>query len=122
MFKDKVAKIESMEIHSPELRAKGMGVIDFGDKMIDIDINLKTQAGQNVGKIPVVGYVLAGKDDDDSTSLKIKGGFDNPDVDYSLIKNIVVYPAEILYRTLKLPFHLGRIITTPGKREVSRDK
>jgi AsmA-like C-terminal region/Protein of unknown function len=111
VFKDKVAQIESMEIHSPELRAKGKGTIDFGHNVIDMDINLKTQASQNVGKIPVVGYVLAGKDDDDSLSLKIKGGLDNPEVDYSLIKNIVVYPAEILYRTFKLPFHLGRIIT-----------
>jgi len=117
VFKDKVAKIESMEIHSPELRAKGTGVIDFAHKVIDMDINLKTQASQNVGKIPIVGYVLAGKDEDESLSLKINGGFDNPDVDYSLIKNIAVYPAEILYRTLKLPFHLGRIITNQPPEE-----
>lgn len=119
VFKDKVAQIKSMEIHSPELRAKGTGTVDFAHKIIDMDINLKTQAGQNVGKIPVVGYVLAGKDDDDSISLKIKGGFDNPDVDYSLIKNIAVYPAEILYRTLKLPFYLGRKITNKPPKENS---
>jgi hypothetical protein len=51
--------------------------------------------------------VLAGKDEDEFLSLKIKGGLRDPDVDYSLNKNIAVYPAEILYRTLKFPFHLG---------------
>jgi hypothetical protein len=107
VFKNKVATIESMEIHSPVLHAKGKGTINFTNKMIDMDVNLKTQAGKNLGKIPVLGYVLAGKDEDESLSLKIKGGLNDPDVDYSLVKNIVVYPAEILYRTLKLPFHLG---------------
>ncbi|MFT5728106.1 MAG: hypothetical protein ACI8PB_002258 [Desulforhopalus sp.] len=106
-YKDKVSDIESLEVFSPEIYAKGQGTIDFSTKMIDMDINLKTQAGRNVGKIPVVGYVLAGNEDDESLNVKIEGHLDDPAVDHSLVKNIVVYPAEILYRTLKLPFHLG---------------
>jgi hypothetical protein len=84
-----------------------------------MDVNLKTQAGKNLGKIPVLGYVLAGKDEDESLSLKIKGGLNDPDVDYSLVKNIVVYPAEILYRTLKLPFHLGGQIINKSPEEAN---
>jgi hypothetical protein len=106
-YKDKVVDIESLEVFSPEMYAKGQGTIDFSTKMIDMDINLKTQAGRNVGKIPVVGYVLAGNEDDESLNVKIEGPLDDPTVNNSLVKNIVVYPAEILYRTLKLPFHLG---------------
>ena len=80
--------------------------MDFSKQMIDMDIHIKTQASKNVGKIPLIGYVLAGKDEDASLSLKITGGFDDPEVTNSLVQDIVVYPVEILFRTLKLPFHL----------------
>jgi hypothetical protein len=106
-LKDKVMNIESLEVFSPVMYAKGKGLIDFSTKIIDMDISLKTQAGRNVGKIPVLGYVLAGKEDDESLNVKIQGHLDDPDVDHSLVQDIVVLPAEILYRTLKLPFHLG---------------
>lgn len=109
-FKDNVASIESLEVVSPQMHATGNGDIDFSTKLIDMDVQLKTEASRNVGKIPVVGYVLAGEEKDKSLSVKITGPINNPDVDPSLVKNIVVYPAEILYRTLTLPFHLGNKI------------
>jgi hypothetical protein len=122
-YKDKIADIESLEVFSPEMYAKGQGTIDFSTKMIDMDISLKTQAGRNVGKIPVMGYVLAGNEDDESLNVKIEGPLDDPTVDHSLMKNIVVYPAEILYRTLKLPFHLGgKMLPDSSGNKSSDDK
>lgn len=81
--------------------------MDFTERVIDMDVQLKTQAGKNISKIPLVGYILAGGDDDASLSLKIQGGIDNPEVSHSLLEDIVVYPFEVLYRTLKLPQHLA---------------
>jgi len=44
-------------------------------------------------------------------------------VDHSLVKNIVVYPAEMLYRTLKLPFHLGgKMLPESSENKSSDDK
>ncbi|TKB09284.1 AsmA-like C-terminal domain-containing protein [Desulforhopalus sp. IMCC35007] len=120
LFKDKVATVQSLEILSPALHAEGMGSINFADQTIDMDVNLKTQAGKNIGKIPIVGYLLAGKNEDESLSLKITGELNDPQVDYSVLKNIVVYPAELLYRTLKLPFHLGgKILNSPAEEKKS---
>ena len=107
IFDQKVATFESLEVHAPELQAIGTGQIDFSKRQIDMDVAVKTQASKNVGKIPFFGYVLAGDDDDATLSLKISGGFDDPEVSNSLVKDIVSYPAEVLYRTLKLPFHLA---------------
>ena len=104
--KDNAATLESLEILSPELQGKGSGVIDFSTRTIDMDILLKTQAGKNVGKIPLVGYVLAGDSEEASLSIKITGGFDDPKVENSFIEDIIVYPVELLHRTFKLPFHL----------------
>lgn len=106
-FENKVATFESIEVLSPELHAKGKGEIDFSTKQIDMNIQLKIQAEKNVGKLPGVGYVLAGKDEDESLTVKLEGGLDDPKVDYSLLKEIITYPVEILYRTLKLPFNLA---------------
>jgi hypothetical protein len=120
LFQNKVATVRSLEILSPALHAEGAGVLDFAHQTIDMDVNLKTQAGQNIGKIPIVGYLLAGKKEDESLSLKITGEISDPEVDYSVLKNIVVYPAELLYRTLKLPFHLGgKIFNSPVEEEKS---
>lgn len=116
-FKDKIGTIESLEVFSPELYAKGKGKIDFANKNIDMDIHLKTQAGKNVGKVPVIGYVLAGDDDDESLSLTIKGGLDNPKVKTSMLKEVVVYPLELLYRVLKLPIHLTKgLVNQPEEK------
>ena len=105
-FKNKVGTFESLEIKGPEFQVTGIGEMDFVEKLIDMDIFIKTQAGRNVGKIPLIGYVFAGKDEDISTSLKISGEFGNPKVRNSLVHDIVAYPIEVLIRTLRLPFHI----------------
>lgn len=105
-YKDKVARFESIDVISPELHATGKGEIDFSKNQIDMDIQLKTQASKNIGKIPVVGYMLTGKDEDESLTVKLEGRLDDPEVNYSLIKEIVTYPVDILRRTFKLPFNL----------------
>lgn len=116
-FKNKVATIESMELKSSEVWVKGVGSLDFSKKEIDVDISLKTQSGKNVGTIPLAGYVLAGDDDDESLSLNISGGFDNPEVSNTLARDIVVYPIDFLHRTLKLPFHLFKKPKTDSGEE-----
>jgi hypothetical protein len=106
-FIEKVGTFESLKVKGPELQVIGNGVLDFSRRLINMDIFIKTQASKNVGKIPLIGYVLTGDDEDASLSLNISGGFDDPEVGNSLVQEIVVYPVEVLFRTLKLPFHLG---------------
>ncbi|MGI9536038.1 MAG: AsmA-like C-terminal domain-containing protein, partial [Desulfocapsaceae bacterium] len=110
-FKEKVGTFESLEVKGPELQMIGTGEMDFSKRLIDMDVSIKTQASKNVGKIPLIGYMLAGDDEDDSLSLKISGGFDDPEVSNSLVQDIVVYPVEVLFRTLKLPFQLTEQIS-----------
>jgi len=105
-FKKKVGTFESLEVKGPELQVIGTGEMDFSRRLVDMDIFIKTQASKNVGKIPLIGYVLAGDEEDASLSLKISGEFEDPEVSNSLVQEIVVYPIEVLFRTLRLPFHL----------------
>jgi hypothetical protein len=116
-FKNKVGTFESLDIKGPEFQVTGNGGMDFSERLIDMDIAIKTQAGRNVGKIPLLGYVLAGKDEDSSTSLKVSGDFDNPEVSNSLARDIVTYPIDVLYRTLKLPFHITEKVSGQQSKE-----
>ncbi len=103
-FKNKIATFESMEVKSSEIEGMGMGWIDFAKRQIDLDFHLMTQAGENTRKIPLIGYVIAGEDDDPSLSLKIVGSIDDPKVSDSLVEDIITYPIDVLYRILALPF------------------
>lgn len=121
-FKNKVAEFESLEIKGPEFQLIGNGELDFSEKNIDMDIFIKTQASKNVHKIPLIGYVLARKDENATLKLKILGEFDDPKVSNSLVREIVTYPIEVLVRTLNLPFHLtDKFINQLSKEPVKSD-
>jgi hypothetical protein len=117
-FKNKMATFESMEVKSSEFEGMGKGWIDFAKRQIDMVFHLKTQAGKNMGEIPLVGYALAGEDTDPSLSLKIVGSVDDPEVSNSLVKDIVTYPLEVLYRILALPFRqVGKKEKLPEEKD-----
>ena len=121
-FKNKVGTVESAKVKGPELEVIGAGKLDFSRRLIDMDVFIKTQASKNVGKIPLLGYLLTGDDDDASLRLNISGGFDDPEVGNSLVQEIIVYPVEVLFRTLKLPFHLSeKFIGQPDEEPAEAD-
>ncbi len=91
-FKNMLATFESMEFISPSLQASGIGWIDFSERLMDMDVSLTTQRKNNLRKIPIAGYILHGKKGEASMTIKIKSGFDDPDVTHSLFKeNLPTY-------------------------------
>lgn len=100
------AVFKSIDVRSSVLQAAGQGWVDMSTRQIDMDIQLTSQAGKNLRKIPIVGYVVAGDSEDTSVTLKIEGGLDNPEVRNSALKEIATMPIDILFRTLNLPIHL----------------
>ena len=103
---DGVAVIESMVIESPELSIIGKGWLDFIEKKIDMRLNLITQSKKNMRKIPLVGYILAGKKKQPSITVTVSGDLENPEVEHKTFKEVATIPFSILYRTLALPAHL----------------
>ncbi len=103
-YKDKKLTVKGIKIDGIELDITGDGLLDYNTDTIDIDLSLKTQAGMNVGKIPLLGYILVGDDDTKMTSFKLKGDIDNPEVTNTMAKDIVVAPFNILKRAISLPF------------------
>jgi len=103
--KDDKFNISNLFLDSKELDIVGKGTASFKTNEIDMKLNLKTAIGDGVAKIPVVGYLLLGKDSL-STSLSISGALDDPSIQSLIVTDIAVAPLNIILRTLLLPVHL----------------
>ncbi len=103
--KDNVFNISDISLDSKEMDIVGRGTASYVKNEIDIDLNLVSDLGSSVAKIPVVGYILLGEDSI-STSMKISGKLNDPNVSSLIVKDIAVAPLNIIKRTLLLPFHL----------------
>jgi AsmA-like C-terminal region/Protein of unknown function len=105
--RDGLATFETMNIDSPELSLTGSGWINFSEKKIAMDLNLITQSKENLQKIPLIGYILAGKKKQPSITVKVTGDLMDPEVESAMFKEVATIPFSMLYRTLALPAHLA---------------
>ncbi len=106
VIEEGIATFESFAINSPELNIIGNGWIDFPQKLINMDFNLITQAKANMNKIPLIGYILVGKEERPSITVQASGDLLNPEVKNSAFREVTALPFSILFRTLSLPAHL----------------
>ena len=97
--------LSDISLTSQEMDIVGKGSINLNNEDVDLMLNLKTDLGSNVSKIPVVGYILLDKDTI-STTLSIKGNIKQPHIQSHIATNIVVAPINIITRTLKFPYKL----------------
>ena len=100
-----IFNIKDLLIDSKEMKIIGRGEANIDKNNLNMQLNLKTDLGSAVSKIPVVGYIFLGNDTV-STSLKVTGELNNPKVKTQVAKDIVVAPLNIIKRTLLLPSHL----------------
>lgn len=103
--KNDIIDIENISLNSKEMNIVGKGKASFENDTIDLNLNLKTDLGSGISKIPVVGFILL-DGDTISTSMNISGKLSDPDIKSLIAQDIVVAPLNILWRTLTLPFHL----------------
>jgi hypothetical protein len=96
--------ISDLYLESKEIRIAGSGEANINNDTIDIDLVLKTDLGSSTAKIPVVGYIVLGKDNI-STGVKVSGKLSNPKVKSLIIKDIIKAPINIIKRTLLLPYN-----------------
>jgi len=104
-YKDDLYKMSDIHLISKELEIVGVGEASIKNNTIDLDLNLKTDLGSTISKIPVLGQILLGKENV-STTLTVTGALDDPDVNTQIAKSIIVAPLNIIKRTLMYPLEL----------------
>jgi len=94
---------------------KGDGYINLKTQKINLkfNINILKNLGKTVKSIPFLGYMLLGKDGKFSSRVTITGDFKNPEIKTYFAKSVITSPANIIFRTIKIPFQL--LLTNPLK-------
>ena len=102
MIGDKII-FDSIYIKGHAATIAGRGEIDIKSKKIKMDLAIQTgrEFGKIVSKIPVLGYLLMGKDRSITVGLRIEGTLDNPKVETSTAKEILTLPLQIIKRIFK---------------------
>lgn len=117
-----LATIESFDVKSSVLTISGTGWISVPQNLINMDLNMITQAKTNLTKIPLIGYIIAGKEKRPSITLKVSGPLNDPTVKNSMFKEVASTPFSILYRTLTLPYYLVEsMVDSSGNRKEKKD-
>jgi len=106
-YKDDVLNVSDIYLDSKEIDILGRGNASFKHDTVDLKLNLKTDLGSSLSKVPLVGYILLDKDSI-STSLSVKGKLSNPEVRSLIAQEIIIAPLNIIKRTLLLPRYLLR--------------
>jgi hypothetical protein len=106
-IKGGMGTFDTLELESPEITMLGAGWIDFVRKKIGMDLNLITRAKHNINKIPLVGYILVGKEKRPSITVKVSGDLSNPEVEHSIFQEVATQPFSMVFRTLALPGYLA---------------
>ncbi len=86
----------------------GKGTVSNVSGAIDMDLAVRTARGigKLIGSLPIVGYILMGKDKSVTTGVKVTGTLDNPKVTTHVVLETLLSPFEMFVRTLKSPAHI----------------
>jgi hypothetical protein len=99
-YKDKLY-LDSIYIKGSSANIAGKGIINLKTKAIDISLAVQVAKdfSKVISKIPLVGYILMGKDKNMTLGLKITGNLNKPIVKTSVAKDILSLPFKMLART-----------------------
>jgi len=108
MVKQDKIIFDSIYIKGTSATIAGTGEIDLKKKTINLNLAIQSarELGKLVGSLPLVGYILMGKDKSMTFGLQITGTLDNPKVKTSAGEDILSLPLKILKRALESPEHI----------------
>jgi hypothetical protein len=99
---------DSIYIKGGSATIVGKGEVDIKTKIIKMDLAIQTarELGKFIGNLPLLGYILMGKDKSMTVGLKISGTLDKPKVQTTTAQDILTLPLHFLKRTIESPGHI----------------
>ncbi|RUM72168.1 MAG: hypothetical protein DSZ10_05385 [Sulfurovum sp.] len=100
--------LDSIYIKGGTATIVGKGYLNLKKQTIHIDLAIQTarKLGKILGSLPLVGYIITGKDKSITIGLKIRGSIKQPKVQTSAAREILSLPLKIIKRTLESPAHI----------------
>lgn len=105
---DTFLAIDKLDFNGSSIDIRGQGILQLESKIIDFNAELITAKSLSgiINKIPLVNYILLGKDGTISTAFKISGTLENPQIQTQTAQDIMLAPFNILMRTITSPFEI----------------
>jgi len=99
---------DSIYIKGTSATIVGKGELDLEKNTIKLDLAIQVarEIGKVIGNIPLVGYILMGKDKSMTVGLKVSGSLEAPKVETTATTDILSLPLDIIKRTLQSPQHI----------------
>ena len=100
--------LDKVLIDGKSATVAGKGTINLDTQRLNIDLAIHTarELGSFIGSLPLVGYILFGKDKSITTGVKILGTMDKPIVKNETVKDILLAPLKLIKRTIVSPAHI----------------
>lgn len=104
-LKGKTLTLTSILLRGKSSTVAGKGTVQLSTGALDIALGIQTarEVGKALGKIPLVGYILFGKDKSLTVGVRIRGTLQKPDVRTNPLGEALFYPLQLLRRTLTAP-------------------
>ena len=92
--------LKKIDLIGDTIDINGGGLVELGTQDLNISLTISTIKGLSevLNKIPIVGYLLLGKEGKISTSLILKGTLENPKSEVTLAEDILSAPFKIIER------------------------
>lgn len=119
-LKDGVASTENLFLDSNAMNISAVGRVNLARNELDLNIGVQPlqTVDKVVSKIPIVGWVLTGKDKSlITTYFEAKGRIDDPQVTAVPVKSLAKGVFNIFKRVFQLP---ARLITDTGEVVIGR--
>ncbi|WP_367960149.1 YhdP family protein [Helicobacter acinonychis] len=92
--------LEKIDLIGKTLDVVGNGIIELDTDKLDLNLEISTIKALSsvLSKIPIVGYLILGKEGKVTTNVNVKGTLDNPKTKVTLAADIIQAPFKILRR------------------------
>lgn len=92
--------LKKIDLTGSTIDINGGGIIALATQELNVSLTISTIKGLSevLNKIPIVGYLLLGKEGKISTSLILKGTLQNPKSEVTLADDIISAPFKIIQR------------------------
>jgi len=103
MFCNNIVYLRKIYIKGINMTFKGNGIVNLNTKQLDLNVDVILMV-KLLNDIPIVNYILFGKNNGLTLKINLKGDMTDPKVAPNVTKNILSGPLNIIKRTLLTPF------------------
>ena len=102
-----IITINKLEIDGKSTDVIGNGTINAktNDVNMTLELSVLKSLSSVVNKIPVINYIILGKNGKLYTTLNVTGTLDKPQVKTNVISNTIMSPLNIIKRVIQAPFN-----------------